>query len=151
MPAAWADILEIYMQGEAIFWPMLVQAGLTYGIYALVSRRRIAAITAGEAKVGDFRIPANEPERSASANRSLINQYELPVLFYVCCLTLFTLGAAGTAAVLLAWAFAIARLIHAIVHVTSNRVRYRRPAFIGGFLILLAMWGLVVLRLISGA
>jgi hypothetical protein len=139
------------MQGEAIFWPMLAQAGLTYGVYALVSRRRIAAITAGEAKISDFRIPGVEPERSASANRSLINQYELPVLFYVCCMTLFVLGAAGAAAVLLAWAFALSRLAHAYVHVTSNRVRYRRPLFIAGFLVLLAMWALVVWRLMSGA
>jgi hypothetical protein len=125
--------------------------GLTYGIYVLVSKRRIAAITAGEAKVGDFKIPTNEPERSASATRNLINQYELPVLFYACCLTLFVLGAAGTVSVLLAWAFAAARAAHAYVHVTSNRVRYRRPAFIAGFVILLAMWGMVALRLVAGA
>ena len=43
--------------------------------------------------------------------RSLINQFELPVLFYVCCLTLFVLNAAGTAAVLLAWGFALSRLV----------------------------------------
>jgi hypothetical protein len=139
------------MQGEAIFWPVLVQVGLTYGIYILVSQRRIAAITAGEAKVGDFRIPTNEPERSASAIRNLINQYELPVLFYACCTSLFVLGAAQTAAVLLAWAFAASRGVHAYMHVTSNRVRYRRPAFIAGFLILLAMWLLVVWRLLAGA
>ena len=139
------------MQGEAIFWPILSQVGLTYGIYALVSRRRIAAITAGEAKVGDFRIPTNEPERSASAIRNLINQYELPVLFYACCLCLFVLSAAGTAAVLLAWAFVASRGVHAYFHVTSNRVRYRRPAFIAGFLILLIMWLFVAARLITGA
>jgi hypothetical protein len=138
------------MQGESLFWPMLMQVALTYGVYALVSRRRIAAIAAGEAKVGDFRIPSQDPERSASASRSLINQYELPVLFYVCCLTLFVLGAAGTSAILLAWAFVASRYVHAYVHVTSNRVRYRRPAFIAGFLILLAMWALVAWRLSAG-
>jgi hypothetical protein len=138
------------MQGESIFWAMLLQVCLTYGVYALVSRRRLAAIAAGEAKVGDFRIPSQDPERSASASRSLINQYELPVLFYACCLTLFVLGAAGTAAIVLAWAFAFARGAHAYVHVTTNRVRYRRPAFIAGFLILLAMWALVVWRLAVG-
>lgn len=138
------------MQGEAIFWPVLAQAGLTYGVYALVSRRRIAAVTAGEAKTNDFRIPTVEPERSATAIRNLNNQFELPVLFFACCLTLFVLGAAGTAAILLAWAFAASRFVHAFLHVTTNRVRYRRPAFIAGFLILLAMWALVVWRLAAG-
>ena len=89
------------MQGEAIFWPVLVQAGLTYGIYFLASSRRMAAIAAGEAKPGQFKIPGpgNEPERSATVMRNLDNQFELPVLFFACCLALFVLNAAGTAAI----------------------------------------------------
>jgi hypothetical protein len=141
------------MQGEAIFWPMLLQAGLTYGVYVLGSSRRLAAISAGEAKTGQFKIPGSgdEPERSATAMRNLINQFELPVLFYVCCVTLFVLNAAGTAAILLAWAFALSRLGHAFVHVTSNRLKFRRPAFIVGFFIQSAMWALLAWRLAAGA
>ncbi len=140
------------MQGEAIFWPMLLQAGLTYGVYALGSRRRMAAIYAGEAKPGQFKIPGpqNEPERSATAMRNLDNQFQLPVLFYACCLTLFVLNAAGTAAVLLAWGFALSRLAHAYVHVTSNRLKFRRPAFILGFFFQGAMWALLAWRLAAG-
>jgi hypothetical protein len=141
------------MQGEAIFWPMLIQAGLTYGIYALGSSRRLAAISAGEAKPAAFKIPGGggEPERSATAMRSLINQFELPVLFYACCLTLFVLDAAGPAAVLLAWGFALSRLLHAFFHVTTNRLKFRRPAFILGFVIQGAMWALLAWRLAAGA
>ena len=141
------------MQGEAIFWPVLVQAALTYGIYALGSRRRMAALSLGEAKPAQFKIPGSgdEPERSATALRSLINQFELPVLFYVSCVTLFVLNAAGTAAVLLAWGFALSRLFHAYVHVTSNRLKFRRPAFILGFLFQGAMWALLAWRLAAGA
>lgn len=141
------------MQGEAIFWPMLLQAGLTYGIYGLGSSRRIAAVRTGEAKPGQFKIPGggDEPERSATAMRSLINQFELPVLFYACCLTLFVLNAAGMAAVLLAWAFALSRLLHAFFHVTTNRLKFRRPAFILGFAIQGAMWVLLAWRLAAGA
>jgi hypothetical protein len=136
------------MTGEAIFWPMLAQVALTYGIYAVGSSRRVAAVRAGEAKPGQFRLPsaANEPERSASAMRSLSNQFELPVLFFVCCLTLFVLGAVGMSAILLAWAFALSRVGHAYVH----RLKFRRPAFIVGFFLLLAMWVLVLVRLVTG-
>ena len=141
------------MQGEAIFWPVLVQAGLKYGIYALGSRRRMASLAAGEAKAGQFKIPGggDEPERSATVMRNLINQFELPVLFYVCCVTLFVLNSAGVAAVLLAWGFALSRLFHAYVHVTSNRLKFRRPAFIAGCFFLGAMWALVAWRLAAGA
>ncbi len=139
------------MTGEAIFWPLLLQVALTYGVYGLASSRRMAAIGAGEAKPGEFKIPTNEPERSATAIRNLSNQFELPVLFYVCCLALFTLGAVGTLAIVLAWAFVMSRIGHAYVHVTSNRLRLRRPAFIVGYFLLMAMWALVVVRLINGA
>ena len=139
------------MTNEMIFWPLLAQAGLTYGVYALGSVRRMAAIRTGEAKPGQFKIPVNEPERSATVMRNLVNQFELPVLFYVCCLTLFVLGAAGYAATMLAWAFVLSRLAHAYVHVGSNRLLYRRPLFIAGYFVLLAMWALVVWRLLTGA
>jgi hypothetical protein len=137
------------MNGEAIFWPMLVQMLLTFAIYGLVSLRRIGAIKSGQAKASDYRIPSIEPEPSATAARSLINQFELPVLFYAACLVLFVLGAAGQLAVFLAWLFALARIGHAYVHVTTNRLRYRRPLFIASFFIALALCGLIAARLIA--
>ena len=118
------------MTGEAIFWPVLLQAALTYAIYILASSRRLGAIRNGQAKASDFRIPNVEPEPSATVIRNLINQFELPVLFYVCCIILFILGAVSTLAVILAWIFALSRIAHAAVHVTSNRLRFRRPLFI---------------------
>jgi hypothetical protein len=135
------------MTGESIFWPMLVQALLTFAIYGLVSFRRVSAVKTGSAKPSDYRIPTVEPEPSATAARSLINQFELPVLFFAACLVLFVLGAAGKAAILTAWFFALSRIAHAFVHVTSNRLRYRRPMFIAGFFAVLALWALVALRL----
>ena len=135
------------MNGESIFWPMLVQAFLTFSVYGLVSLRRMNAIKSGVAKPSDYRIPTVEPEASATAARSLINQFELPVLFFAACLVLFVLGAANTAAVLVAWFFALSRLAHAYVHVTTNRLRFRRPLFIAGFFAVFALWILIGLRL----
>ena len=135
------------MTGESIFWPMLVQALLTFAVYGLVSYRRMSAIKSGTTKPSDYRIPTVEPESSATAARSLINQFELPVLFYAACLVLFVLGAANLAAILIAWLFALSRLTHAFVHVTSNRLRYRRPLFIAGFFSVLGMWLLIGLHL----
>jgi hypothetical protein len=137
------------MNGEAIFWPVLLQAALTFGIYSLMSLRRMASIREGKAKASDFRIPTVEPEPSATVARNLINQFELPVLFYAACLVLFVLGAAGQVAVMVAWLFSLSRLAHAYVHVTTNRLRYRRPLFIAGFVAVLALWLLIAARLIA--
>ncbi len=136
------------MSGETIFWPMMMQVALTFAIYVLVSVRRVGSIKTGTAKPSDFRVPIVEPETSATAIRSLNNQFELPVLFYVCCITLHVLGAVSGLALGLAWAFVISRIVHAFEHVTLNRVRYRRPLFIVGFVIVLAMWLLILVRLL---
>jgi hypothetical protein len=131
----------------AIFWPVLAQVLLTYVVYLTVSARRIGAIKAGTAKVSDFKVPSTEPEPSATAARNLSNQFELPVLFFAACISLFVTGAAGLAALFAAWAFVLARVAHAYVHLTSNRVRVRRSLFIVSFGINLVQWLLLAVHI----
>ncbi len=138
------------MKETAIFWPVIAQVALTYAIYALISRRRVAAIKAGDATVSQFRENQDEPPQSRFVRNNLANQFELPVLFFAACIIAFVLGAADTAMIALAWAFALSRLAHAAVHVTSNRIRHRRPLFVIGFLTLGAMWALIAWRLATG-
>lgn len=132
----------------AIFWPMIAQVLLTYAVYLLVSSRRIGAVKAGLAKPSDYKVPFVEPEPSAAVARNLVNQFELPVLFYVACLALYVTGGAGIAAVAVAWAFALARAAHCYIHVTSNRVRLRRQAFIVSILINLVLWVMLAIHII---
>ncbi|MBU4529164.1 MAG: MAPEG family protein [Hoeflea sp.] len=132
----------------AIFWPVLAQVLLTYGIYMVVSARRLGAVKAGTAKVSDFKVPSIEPEPSATAARNLVNQFELPVLFYAACLSLYVTGGAGGAAVVVAWAFVLARAVHAYVHVTSNRVRLRRRLFIASLAVNFAQWLLLAIHIV---
>jgi len=131
----------------AIFWPVIAQVLLTYGIYMVVSARRLGAVKAGTAKVSDFKVPSIEPEPSATAARNLVNQFELPVLFYAACLSLYVTGGAGTVAIVAAWAFVLARAVHAYVHVTSNRVRLRRRLFIASLAVNLVQWLLLAIHI----
>lgn len=131
----------------AIFWPVIAQVLLTLAIYTMVSSRRIAAVKAGSAKVSDFKVPSIEPESSATAARNLSNQFELPVLFFAACLSLFVTGGAGLAAIVVAWAFVLARAVHAYVHLTSNRIRIRRSLFIVGLVLNLIQWLLLAIHI----
>jgi hypothetical protein len=131
----------------AIFWPVIAQVFLTCVIYIMVSSRRIAAVKAGTAKPSDFKVPSIEPEPSATAARNLSNQFELPVLFYAASLSLFVTGAAGMAAIVVAWAFVLARIAHAVVHLTSNRIRIRRQLFIVSLFINLVQWLLLAVHI----
>jgi len=127
------------MNQTLIFWPVIAQVLLTFVAYLVMSKRRMAAVKAGEARARDFKVP-RDPEASATAARNVVNQFELPVLFYVVCLAFHQVGAVDWIALGLAWAFAAARVVHAFVHLTSNIVMLRRRLFIVGFVFVGLMW-----------
>ena len=52
-------------------------------------------------------------------------------------------GQTGLAMVALAWLYVAARVVHAFVHLGSNRLRLRIRAYFAGWLTLLAMWVLL--------
>jgi hypothetical protein len=139
------------MNPTAIFWPMIAHVLLVCIIYCLLAVRRRNAVLSGAARSSQFKTRTNEPEGSASVAANLMNQFELPVLFHVVCLALFATNGVSYIAVTLAWLFVLARYMHAFVHVTSNDLRYRSPAFAAGFVILVVLWGWFSLHLLGAA
>lgn len=78
------------MTGRAtlMFWPMLGMAALTATAWAVMGRRRIAALRAREMQLGDFSGAAGvamTPAVSVST-RHFANHFEIPLLFHVICL-----------------------------------------------------------------
>lgn len=128
------------MNQTLIFWPMLAQVVLVYGVYILISRRRIAAVKGGSAVPSQFRENQVEPPESLFVRNNLVNQYELPVLFYACCLSFYVTEGVSAVPLALAFVFAASRYAHAWIHITTNRIRHRRAMFIMGFFVLGAMW-----------
>jgi hypothetical protein len=133
----------------AIFWPLIAQVALVHLIYVLMLKRRYGAVRAGTAKVSDFWIPAIEPEPSATVARNLINQFELPVLFFLVCVLFYITAGVNHAVVAIAWLFVLSRFAHAYVHVTSNRLRVRQRLFVAGFVLNVVLWVLFAFH-ISG-
>jgi hypothetical protein len=125
---------------EAMLWPMIAHAALIFFLYWLLSRRRFAAVKTGSAEAAQFRQNTQEPPESLLVHNNLKNQFELPVLFYAACLALYVSTADNAATIALAWLFVLSRYAHSYLHLTSNRLRYRRPAFLVGFFTLMIMW-----------
>ncbi|ANL70878.1 MAPEG domain-containing protein [Rhizobium phaseoli] len=128
------------MTGYEIFWPLLAHVALVYGLYALLGQRRAKMVRAGKIAKSDYRENRNEPAESLAVKNCLANQFELPVLFYACCILLYVTEADNIVAVGLAWLFVALRYAHAAVHVSSNDLRYRSPLFAAGYLTLAGMW-----------
>jgi len=137
------------MTQTAIFWPMIAHVALVVVLYALLATRRSAAVRAGRAKMSQFRENLNEPTDSLFVRNCLANQFELPVLFHAACLALHVTGGDGAWAVAVAWLFALSRCVHAAIHVTSNRIRQRQPAFAIGFVALIVLWAMLAIRILT--
>ena len=128
------------MNSELIIWPMVLLALSTLFLYVPMSRARVSAVREGKAKASDFRLNTSEPEESAKLNNAIRNQYETPVLFYAVCLAAYVTENAGAAMIALAWLYLVLKLCHILVHITSNKLRLRRPLFMCAYFVLLAMW-----------
>lgn len=128
------------MTGFQIFWPILAQVFLVYGLYGLLRLRRQRLRREGRLDEETMRWGRDDPPETLSVRNCIANQFELPVLFYICCILLFIAEADNLVSVVLAWIFVATRYAHAAVHVTSNRMALRFPAFMAGFLALGGMW-----------
>ena len=125
---------------EATIWPVIAHVALVFGLYFLLSFRRVGAVKEGRARADQFRENRDEPPESLVVKNAIANQFELPVLFYVVNILLYLVDADNPATVAGGWLFVALRYAHAYVHVTSNRLRYRRPLFIAGFAVLALLW-----------
>jgi hypothetical protein len=125
-----------------VIYPMFAMVALTAVVLVTLFRSRVAAVRQGLIPLAYFGIYQGElePESTAKPARHFANLFETPVLFYAVCLAAMVTNLAGVAMQALAWAYVAARLVHAYVHLGSNRVRHRLRAYFCSCLILLAMW-----------
>ena len=137
------------MNQTTIFWPLLAHVLLIYIVYGVMGRRRYFAVKSGEAKVGQYKVRSTEPSSSVTVANNLINQFELPVLFYVLCLALHLTNGVNYLTLALMWIFVASRYFHAWVHLTSNNLLLRSRSFFLGAVILLLAWIWFALHLLG--
>lgn len=127
---------------ETLIMPVVALAGLTAIVTIMMVVYRNLAFIRGMASERYFQTyssdaPAEWIERPS---RSYMNLLELPVLFYVICLLMLTVGKFDNVQVVLAWIFVATRYIHAIIHIGFNYVPFRFAAFFAGFITLVVIW-----------
>ena len=130
------------MRPERIFAPMSVLALWTGVVLLLTAVRRIRAVAKGRVPSDAFRAGESPavPAEVAVFNRNFMNLLEMPLLFYVVCIALYTTRHVGPAAILLAWVYVGLRLAHSVIHVTYNRVLHRLITFTASNVVLLTLW-----------
>ncbi len=130
------------MNANSLIYPMFAMVVLTACVLTVLFRRRVRAVREEQVTAKYFRTFQGEvePEVTAQASRHFANLFEAPTLFYAGCLAAMVTHQTGPLIVALAWAYVAARVVHAWIHLGSNRVRHRLRAYFAGWLALGAMW-----------
>lgn len=135
------------MSVQAILLPMFVQVGLTFVLLFWMGALRFRAIRLGQVDPHHVRLrEPNWPPRVLQIGNAYHNQLELPVLFYVVVVLALHTQTLDVVLLVLSWMFVLSRLVHAYIHVTSNRLDRRTGVFGVGAIALLLMWVIVIAR-----
>jgi hypothetical protein len=132
-----------------ILLPVFVQVLLSFVLLFWMAYYRVTLIRSGKIRPRDVALrEPNWPPHVQQLQNAVLNQFELPVLFYALMALVMITRQADFLLVLLAWVFVILRVLHAYVHVTSNHMARRGPLFGAGAFVLAAMWLIFMLRII---
>lgn len=111
-------------------------------IMVIMGRRRFGAARNKEISLGAFRTMdlAGANEGVITASRNFDNQFQMPMLFMFGVLFVLHFALADLVFVLLGALYVALRLLHSIVHITSNHVRRRFNLFLLSCVVLWAFW-----------
>ena len=138
------------MSVQVVLLPLFVQVALTLVVMFTLAFRRFGAARGGKVRGPVALREPNWPDEARQAEYNYQNQFELPVLFYVLIVLLIITRQADYLFLVLAWVFVALRVLHALVHLTSNKLAYRGPLFIVGAIVLTIMWIVFMVRILLG-
>lgn len=128
---------------KPLLFPLLLQVALTFLVLIRMYQLRFAEIR--RRRIAPQDLATRQSARglltdSAAAADNFVNQFEMPVLFYVAMLLALTLMLQDPVIVVLAWMFVLLRAAHSLIHTTYNNVVHRFTAYILSSIALLGIW-----------
>jgi hypothetical protein len=132
---------------QQIFQPVAALILLTALVWVFMYARRIPYILINKLDVQQSgaspeAMNAALPDSVNRPSNNLKNLFEVPVLFYVLCLSLFALGKVDAQYMNLAWAYVGLRAAHSLIHCTVNIVNLRFTAYLLSSVVL----GIMIVR-----
>jgi hypothetical protein len=141
------------MAHSAILIPVFLMVFVTLVVWTRLYVVRIAEMKAKRINPQKVATSAQAAAllSNTQASDNFRNLFEFPVLFYICCALAFSAKTESTALVTLAWAYAILRALHSVIHCTYNQVMHRFYVYILSTVVLFAMWGVLGVKLFAAA
>ena len=135
---------------DALIYPLLLQVALTFVLLFANALMRTGAVGAGKVKPADIVLGQRAwPRQVQQVSNAFQNQMETPTLFFVGTILAVILGVGGPFLLSLAWLWAGLRIVHAVIHTTTNHLRWRFYAFAAGFFVLLAFWVTLAIGIVT--
>jgi hypothetical protein len=137
------------MSVQMVLLPVFVLVGLTFFLLLWTAGARRGALVGGQTKVRDIALgQPNWPARATQVGNCYMNQFELPLLFYILIALALPLRHADLVIVMLSWVFVVCRFAHAGIFVSSNDLNQRSLTWFAGALVLFAMWLYFALKIL---
>lgn len=126
--------------------PMAFYAFYIFGLAFFLFRTRLKAMKTGEVSPKYFKSYTGEgpSDRTILIGRHYDNQFQVPILFFFACTVLISLNAADTMAVVFAWLFIMARVVHSFVHLGKNKLEHRALSFTASWIFVLVLWAKLI-------
>jgi hypothetical protein len=139
------------MSIPSVLLPLFVQVVLTFVLWNWMAYYRVTLIKSRVVHPRDVALrEPNWPPHVLKVANAAHNQLEIPILYYVLTILVIVTHQADLLFVVMSWLFVLARLAHAYIHVTSNRVSIRGPAFGVSLLVIMIMWIIFAVRILLG-
>ncbi len=135
------------MIAYAILKPMVALAGWTMVMWIWMYATRLPALFAAKVDADQMvRTPGVTldtllPPKVQWKAHNYNHLHEAPTVFYAVALVLALIGEGGRWGTVIAWAYVALRVVHSLVHVTSNKVQLRFAIFTLSSLCLMALIG----------
>lgn len=136
---------------QLIFVPCLILILITFLVLVIMFNRRIKGIKQGEVKPAYFKTYSTgetESIKAIQAQRNFANLQEAPPLFYIICLITYVTGNVTPLMIGLAWVFLGFRVLHTVVHITTNKLQPRMLSFAVSWMIIIVMSILLIYKFI---
>lgn len=135
---------------KIILLPLFVEVALTFVLWFWMAYYRVTLVRGGEVQPHDVALrQPNWPPHVLQIHNAAHNQIETPMLFYALAILAIITRQVDMSLVVLAWIYVVFRLLHAYIHVTSNRVSVRGPLFGVSLLVLFIMWVVFAVRIFA--
>jgi hypothetical protein len=126
---------------QELLLPVFLHVLLTLALGVILGLARRNALKDGKARVREVVLDTRQwPDHVRKLSNNFDNQFQLPMLWYAGVAFTLILGLADVVAVVLSWAFLLARIAHSYVHIGRNIMVQRFFVFVAGAIVLSLYW-----------